>query len=92
MADTFTVSEAFVRDVIDLAIKHDKQVKIAYIDKKGNPEQRMVEPIEDKGKNFGGYCHLRDGYRYFTYDRIAKIALTHFDATKKEVKEDATDS
>lgn len=84
MTAKFSVTEEFTRDIVDLAIKHNKQIKIAYIDKAGNPEQRTVEPIEDKGKNFGAHCLLRGNYRFFSYDRVVKIVLTHFDATAKE--------
>lgn len=80
----FTVNEELVKDVVALAIKHKKQIKIAYLDKKGNSENRIVEPFDNSNsKNFGGYCHLRKAYRNFSYDRVVRIVLMDYDWTQE---------
>lgn len=83
MKGTFSIDEAFVRDLVKVAIEHDKQVKLSYIDKKGDAENRIVEPIECKEKNFSAWCQLREGFRYFTYDRVLRIVLTDYNRTKE---------
>lgn len=80
VAPTFTVNEVIVKDIVDLAIKHKKQIKIAYLDKKGNAESRVMEPFDNANeKNFGGHCHLRGQYRNFSYDRVVRIVLMDTD-------------
>lgn len=77
---TFTVNEELVKDIVALAIKHKKQIKIAYLDKKGNAESRVMEPFDNSNdKNFGGHCHLRSSYRNFSYDRVVRIVLMDTD-------------
>lgn len=76
-----TVTEEFVRDMVSLAVKHKKQVKISYLDKKGNGENRIIEPFDAGDKNFGGHCHLRNNYRNFSYDRVLRIVLTDINHT-----------
>jgi predicted DNA-binding transcriptional regulator YafY len=77
---TFTVNEVIVKDIVDLAIKHKKQIKIAYLDQKGNAESRVMEPFDSTNeKNFGGHCHLRSQYRNFSYNRVVRIVLMDTD-------------
>ena len=77
---TCTVNEEIVKDIVALAIKHKKQIKIAYLDKKGNAESRIMEPYDNTNeKNFGGHCHLRGAYRNFSYDRVVRIVLMDID-------------
>jgi predicted DNA-binding transcriptional regulator YafY len=77
---TFTVNAEFTEDIVEVAIRHGKQIKIGYLDKKGNAESRVVEPFEIvNGKNFGGYCQLRKAYRNFSFDRVVRIILLDFD-------------
>jgi predicted DNA-binding transcriptional regulator YafY len=79
---TFTVNEELVKDVIALAVKHKKQVRIGYLDKKGNAEVRIVEPFDNQNElNFGGHCTLRKAYRNFSYSRVVRIALLDLDHT-----------
>lgn len=80
VAPTFTVNDEIVKDVVSLAIKHKKQIKISYLDKKGNSENRIMEPFDNTNdKNFGGWCHLRNSYRNFSYDRVVRILLMDTD-------------
>lgn len=84
MKGNFSVNEEFVRDIVELAIKHGKQLKIGYIDQKGQVENRVIEPMpleKPNNKNFGGHCQLRDGFRNFSYDRVVRIVLTDYDRT-----------
>jgi predicted DNA-binding transcriptional regulator YafY len=81
MQGMFSCSPEFVKDVVEVAIKHGKQVKISYVDRKGNPESRIIEPLEIKGNNIGAFCQLRQAYRYFTIDRVVRIGLYDLDRT-----------
>lgn len=90
--ETFTMSPEFVKEAVALADKHRKQVRIAYVDKKGNPEMRFVEPFEHSNdKNFSAFCNLRKSFRHFSYDRVMRIVLTDIDQThvRKDEEEQA---
>lgn len=89
--ETFYMSVDFIKQAVALASEHRKQLRIGYIDKKGNVETRFVEPypVENPNdKNFSAYCNLRKDFRHFTYDRVVRIVVTDFDQ-KHERKEAA---
>lgn len=91
MAETYSWDLDFVKGILQLAQQHHKQVRIAYLDKKGNEEVRVFEPYEMTTKIVGGYCHLRKGYRTFLYERIVRIVLFDLDHTRtmEEFKKNA---
>lgn len=83
MADAnFSASPEFVRDLIDLAIKHKKQIKIWYVDQKGQSAPRVVEPLEVANeKNFSAWCTLRNNFRHFSFDRVVRVFVTDVNRT-----------
>jgi predicted DNA-binding transcriptional regulator YafY len=92
VAPQFTITPELVKDIFAMAIKHRKQVKIGYIDTRGNIENRIIEPFEfDKtGRNVGGWCLLRDGYRNFSFDRVVRIVMTDYNQTKEPTEKVVT--
>jgi len=64
---------------LQLALTHHRLTKIDYKDEKANCTQRLVEPFAllhtDENWLLLGYCRLRQAYRFFRLDRIAKFTL-----------------
>lgn len=79
---TATVNKEIVEDFAKLAILHNKRIRIAYVDKKGGTEVRVIEPFVLNNAIISGFCHLRKGPRHFSLDRIARIALLDEDITE----------
>lgn len=89
--ETFTMSVEFIKDIVQIADKHRKQIRIGYVDKKGNPEMRFVEPFDATHEtNFSAFCNLRKSFRHFSYDRVVRIVLTDIDQTHVRKDEEVT--
>jgi predicted DNA-binding transcriptional regulator YafY len=73
-------SAADVRGVIGEALRQQRVVVLAYVDAKGQPSQRRVEPMElsNTGDHWYlvGWCRERDAVRWFRIDRISAAHLT----------------
>ena len=72
-------------DSVDLArlrgaIRAERKVWIAYGDESGNHTERRVWPIAltfyDRTRLLAAWCELRQGFRHFRTDRIARLTET----------------
>ena len=79
--DLFNDAVPDALEVLFESIAEKKQVELGYRSiKVDNPVQRTIEPVglfhENNYWYVMGYCHLRQDYRQFRTDRIAKIRRT----------------
>ncbi len=62
------------------AIRAERKVRITYADERGSVTSRAVWPIAlafyDRVRVVVAWCELREGYRHFRTDRIAKLNPT----------------
>ncbi len=75
--------------VIEQAIVERRVVRLMYRDKRGEPSERIVEPMVVVGVEpswyLGAWCRLRDGFRTFRIDRIEHAILTREVAIQREL-------
>jgi predicted DNA-binding transcriptional regulator YafY len=62
------------------AIRNERKLRIAYIDSDGTQTRRAIWPFAlsffDRVRVVVAWCELRQGYRHFRTDRIAKLTAT----------------
>lgn len=80
---TSVVNKEIVIDFTQLALKHSKRLRIAYVDKKGGTEVRVIEPFVLAESIMSAYCLLRKGPRHFSLDRVARIMVLDEDITQE---------
>ena len=64
---------------IRLAIRTERKLRIAYVDRDGSKTQRLVWPFAlgffDRARVVVAWCELRNGFRHFRTDRISKVHI-----------------
>ncbi len=63
------------RKAVLAAIKNQWTITMVYRDTDGVETVRKVEPWEDRGPVFKGFCHLRQEERTFRYERIVSLEV-----------------
>lgn len=62
------------------AIDRGMQVSMVYVNKRGESEQRVVDPLAVESRDdvwfMRGWCHLRNALRTFRVDRIKSLEVT----------------
>jgi predicted DNA-binding transcriptional regulator YafY len=65
---------------VRLAIRNERKLRITYLDGAGQRTRRAIWPFAlgffERARVIGAWCELRQGYRHFRTDRIAKLTLT----------------
>lgn len=65
---------------IRLAIRNERKLRITYLDGAGLQTRRAIWPFAlgffERARVVAAWCELRQGYRHFRTDRIAKLTLT----------------
>jgi predicted DNA-binding transcriptional regulator YafY len=68
------------RAVVEQAIVERRVTRLAYVDRRGTPTERVVEPVAVVGLVPDWYlvawCRLREDIRYFRLDRVLDAELT----------------
>ena len=68
------------RAVVEQAIVERRVTRLAYVDRRGRPTERVVEPVAVVGLVPDWYlvawCRLREDVRYFRLDRVLDAELT----------------
>lgn len=64
-------------EVIENSIEGRRLISISYIDSKGVPSVRTVEPYEIKENGlFFAYCRVKNGIRAFKLNRVQSVDQT----------------
>lgn len=78
-APKYSVPERHALAQIRQALREQRRLLIDYLDLKGNPSHRQIQPIVlgyfPEVRLLAAWCEERQGFRHFRCDRIQSIAL-----------------
>jgi predicted DNA-binding transcriptional regulator YafY len=78
-----------VLDIVECAIRDERELRILYEDQTGEDTIRTIRPLafaeSRRGESVAAWCHLRGDFRHFRVDRIIGIvALESFFAGERD--------
>jgi proteasome accessory factor C len=77
-----------VLDSLRRSIGESKQVSMEYVNKRGEREKRLVDPLAVESRDdvwfLRGWCHLRHALRTFRVDRIESLHVSDVPSTPHE--------